>query len=158
MSDGTEVDTLVEQVRAAAAQSTPLVIRGGGSKDFLGRRTMGTTLDVSGVRGIVHYEPTELVITARAGTPLLEVEAALAERGQMLGFEPPHFTANATLGGTLACGLSGPARPFRGSARDFLLGTKLINGMGEPLSFGGEVMKNVAGYDVSRLMCGAYGP
>jgi len=157
MSDGTEVDTLVEQVRAAAAQFTPLVIRGGGSKDFLGRRTMGTTLDVSGLRGIVHYEPTELVITARAGTPLLEVEAALAERSQILGFEPPHFAANATLGGTLACGLSGPARPFRGSARDFLLGTKIINGMGEPLSFGGEVMKNVAGYDVSRLMCGAYG-
>ncbi len=105
----------------------------------------------------MHYEPTELVITARAGTPLIEVEAALADRGQILGFEPPHFAANATLGGTLACGLSGPARPFRGSARDFVLGTKIINGMGEPLSFGGEVMKNVAGYDVSRLMCGAYG-
>ena len=153
----TAVADLVEQVRAAAAHATPLVIRGGGSKDFLGRRTKGTPLDVSGLRGIVHYEPTELVITACAGTPLAEIEAALAERGQMLGFEPPHCGATATLGGTIACGLSGPSRPFRGAARDFVLGTKLINGAGEPLSFGGEVMKNVAGYDVSRLLCGAYG-
>jgi glycolate oxidase FAD binding subunit len=143
--------------RIAAAQGTPLVIRGGGSKVFLGRRTEGETLDVSGLRGIVHYEPTELVITARAGTLLAEIEAALAERGQMLGFEPPHFGPTATLGGTIACGLSGPARPFRGAARDFVLGVKLVNGAGEALHFGGEVMKNVAGYDVSRLMCGAYG-
>jgi len=148
---------LVDQVRAAAARVTPLIIRAGGSKDFLGRQTMGSTLDTSGLRGIVHYEPTELVITARAGTPLVDIETTLAEHGQMLGFEPPHFGPTATLGGTIACGLSGPARPFRGSARDFVLGTKLINGMGERLNFGGEVMKNVAGYDVSRLMCGAYG-
>lgn len=148
---------LVEQVRAAAASATPLVIRAGGSKDFLGRRTTGTTLDVSGLRGIVQYEPTELVITARAGTPLVDIEAALAERNQMLAFEPPQFGPDATLGGTLACGLSGPARPFRGAARDFVLGTKIINGTGEQLRFGGAVMKNVAGYDVSRLMCGAYG-
>ncbi|MBI5039887.1 MAG: glycolate oxidase subunit GlcE [Gammaproteobacteria bacterium] len=153
----TTVNELAERVREAAAHNTPLIIHAGGSKDFLGRRTTGTTLDVSGLRGIVHYEPTELVITARAGTPLAEIESALAERGQMLGFEPPHFGPTATLGGTIACGLSGPARPFRGAARDFVLGTKLINGSGELLSFGGEVMKNVAGYDVSRLMCGAYG-
>ena len=145
------------RVAAAVTQHTPLIIRSGGTKNFLGRRTTGEILDVSHLRGIVHYEPTELIITARAGTPLSEIEAALAERGQMLGFEPPHFGATATLGGTIACGLSGPARPFRGAARDFLLGTKVVNGKGELLRFGGEVMKNVAGYDVSRLMCGAYG-
>ena len=148
---------LCDRVAAAADQGTPLIIRSGGTKDFLGRRTTGELLDVSHLRGIVHYEPTELIITARAGTSLSEVEAALAERGQMLGFEPPHFGTHATLGGTIACGLSGPARPFRGAARDFLLGTKVVNGAGELLRFGGEVMKNVAGYDVSRLMCGAYG-
>jgi len=148
---------IAESIRTAIARKAPLIVRGGGSKDFLGRRIEGDLLDISGLRGIVQYEPTELVITARAGTPLAEVEAALAERGQMLGFEPPHFGSAATLGGTIACGLSGPARPFRGAARDFVLGTKIINGRGEILRFGGEVMKNVAGYDVSRLMCGAYG-
>ncbi|HEY9198250.1 MAG TPA: glycolate oxidase subunit GlcE [Gammaproteobacteria bacterium] len=150
-------EQIAESIRTAAARKTPMLIRGGGSKDFLGRRTEAETLDVSGLRGIVHYEPTELVITARAGTPLSEIETALTERGQMLGFEPPHFGPNATLGGTIACGLSGPARPFRGAARDFVLGAKIVNGTGERLAFGGEVMKNVAGYDVSRLMCGAYG-
>ena len=151
------VQAIVEQVRAAAAQGTPLVIRGGGSKGFIGRHCEGETLDVSGLRGIVQYEPTELVLTARAGTPLAEIEAALAERGQMLGFEPPRYGPAATLGGTIACALSGPARPFRGAARDFVLGTKLVNGRGEAMGFGGEVMKNVAGYDLSRLMCGAHG-
>jgi glycolate oxidase FAD binding subunit len=148
---------IAERIRDAAAQAAPLVVRGGGSKDFLGRHTAGAPLDVSGLRGIMHYEPTELVITAGAGTPLADIEAVLAERGQMLGFEPPHYGPTATLGGTIACGLSGPARPFRGAARDYVLGTKLINGRGEIMHFGGEVMKNVAGYDVSRLMCGAYG-
>ncbi|MFN2310117.1 MAG: glycolate oxidase subunit GlcE [Gammaproteobacteria bacterium] len=148
---------LAERVRDAAAAGTPLEIRAGGSKAFLGRRVEGQRLDVSTVRGVVHYEPTELVISARAGTPLAEIEATLAEHDQMLGFEPPHYGASATLGGTLACGLSGPARPFRGAARDAVLGVKLINGAGERLGFGGEVMKNVAGYDLSRLMCGAHG-
>lgn len=157
MSDTTTTESIIEQVRAAAATKTALVIRAGGSKDFLGRNTQGARLDISAVRGIVQYEPTELVITARAGTPLTVIEAALADRGQMLAFEPPHFGPTATLGGTIACGLSGPARPFRGAARDFVLGMKIVNGTGEQLSFGGEVMKNVAGYDVSRLMCGAYG-
>ena len=157
MSESAATESIIEQVRSAAAAKTALVIRAGGSKDFLGRDTQGTHLDVSAVRGIVQYEPTELVITARAGTPLTAIEAALADRGQMLAFEPPHFGPTATLGGTIACGLSGPARPFRGAARDFVLGMKIINGAGEQLSFGGEVMKNVAGYDVSRLMCGAYG-
>ena len=145
------------RIRSAGQRNAPLVIRGGGSKDFLGRRCEGDILDVTSLRGIVRYEPTELVITARAGTPLSEIESALAQRGQMLGFEPPQYGATATLGGTIACGLSGPARPFCGAARDFVLGVKMINGRGEILTFGGEVMKNVAGYDISRLMCGAYG-
>lgn len=150
-------DNIAEQVRSAAARNTALVIRGGGSKHFLGRPCQGETLDVTGLRGVVHYEPTELVITAQAGTPLNEIEATLRAQGQMLAFEPPHFSPHATLGGTIACGLSGPARPFYGAVRDHLLGTRLVNGRGEILRFGGEVMKNVAGYDVSRLQCGAYG-
>ena len=116
-----------------------------------------TTLNIAPHNGIVDYDPRELVLTARAGTPLREIEAALSEAGQMLAFEPPHWGAGATLGGTIACGLSGPRRPHAGSARDFLLGCELLNGRGERLRFGGRVMKNVAGYDVSRLMAGAYG-
>ncbi len=118
---------------------------------------MGKPLDVSAHRGIVSYEPTELVITARAGTALKEIENALAACGQMLPFEPPYFGESATLGGAVACGLSGPARPYAGSARDFVLGVVCINGKGERLAFGGQVMKNVAGYDISRLMVGAMG-
>jgi glycolate oxidase FAD binding subunit len=108
-------------------------------------------------RGIVHYEPSELIITARAGTPLTEIEAALAAHNQMLPFEPPHFGPTATLGGTIACGISGPRRPYTGAVRDFVLGVRLINGRGDLVKFGGEVMKNVAGFDVSRLMTGALG-
>jgi glycolate oxidase FAD binding subunit len=149
---------LVEQVRAAASAGRVLRIVGGDSKDFLGRATRdGEVLDVGAHRGIVSYEPEELVLTARAGTPLVEIEAALAERGQMLPFEPPHYGPNATLGGTIACNLSGPRRPYVGAARDFVLGVEIINGRGEHLRFGGQVMKNVAGYDISRLMCGALG-
>ena len=150
-------ETLQQQVRNAVGNGTSLKIEGGNSKTFLGRETHGEILDVSGHRGIVEHDPRELVLTARSGTPLKEIEAALAETGQMLAFEPPHFGDNATLGGTIACGLSGPRRPFCGSARDFVLGCKLINGKGEILRFGGQVIKNVAGYDVSRLMVGAYG-
>lgn len=149
--------TLQQQVRRAIECWVPLRIEGGNSKSFLGRETHGEILDVSAHRGIVEYDPRELVLTARSGTPLREVETALAEAGQMLAFEPPHFGDHATLGGTIACGLSGPRRPFCGSARDFVLGCKLINGKGEILRFGGQVIKNVAGYDVSRLMVGAYG-
>ena len=148
---------LQERVVEAAASGTPLAIVGGGSKAFLGRVASGAPLSVAGHRGIVSYEPRELVLTARAGTPLREIEAALAERGQMLPFEPPHFGATATLGGTIACGLSGPRRPYAGSARDHVLGVRLINGRAEQLRFGGEVMKNVAGYDLSRLQAGAFG-
>ncbi len=149
---------MVEQVRSAAADSRPVEIKGGSSKaGLLGRTVTGEALEVGGHRGIVTYDPTELVLTARAGTPLAEVEAALAEHGQALSFEPPHLGAGATLGGTLACNLSGPARPWGGSMRDMVLGVRLINGKGEHLRFGGQVMKNVAGYDVSRLQAGALG-
>ena len=148
---------LADAVKAAAAAHTPLAIRGGGTKRFYTGEPRGEPLDVAGHRGVVSYEPTELVITARAGTPLAEVEATLAEKGQMLGFEPPHFGAAATLGGTIACGLSGPRRPYAGSARDFVLGATIVNGKGEIVRFGGQVMKNVAGYDISRLMVGAFG-
>lgn len=146
-----------DRVRQAAAARTALRIRGGDTKAFYGRTTTGEKLDVSGHRDIVSYEPTELVITARAGTPLDEVEAALAEKGQVLPFEPPHFGKAATLGGAVACGLSGPSRPYSGAVRDLVLGVVCVNGRGERLSFGGQVMKNVAGYDVSRLMVGAMG-
>jgi glycolate oxidase FAD binding subunit len=148
---------LADQVRAAAANATPLCICGGNSKVFYGRMRSGEALDVSGHRGILAYEPTELVITARAGTPLAEIEAALAANNQMLPFEPPHFSSQATLGGMVAAGLSGPRRPWGGSVRDAVLGVKLLNGRGEVLRLGGQVMKNVAGYDVSRLMVGALG-
>jgi glycolate oxidase FAD binding subunit len=144
-------------VMAAAAAHTPLAIRGSGSKHFLTGDIDGAALDVTAHRGIVNYEPSELVLTARAGTPLTEIEAALSAHNQMLAFEPPHYGPAATLGGTIACNLSGPRRPYCGAARDFVLGTRIINGKGEILKFGGQVMKNVAGYDVSRLMAGSYG-
>jgi glycolate oxidase FAD binding subunit len=148
---------LAEAVKMAARNRTPLAIVGNGTKRFYTGEAEGKKLDVTGHVGIVSYEPTELVITARAGTKLADVEAVLSEKGQMLGFEPPHFGDAATLGGTIACGFSGPRRPYAGSARDFVLGAKIINGKGEILKFGGEVMKNVAGYDISRLMVGARG-
>lgn len=144
------------RVRAAAASRTPLRIRGGGSKDFLGGPLSGDLLDMRQCTGIVAYEPTELVITARGGTPLAEIETALAERGQRLAFEPPHF-GEATLGGCVAAGLSGPGRAGAGAVRDFVLGVKLLDGRGEVLNFGGQVMKNVAGYDVSRFVAGSLG-
>ncbi len=148
---------LKEAVAQAADSGTPLYLRGSGSKDFLGGNVNAEALDVTGHRGIVNYEPRELVISARCGTPLQELEEALAQAGQMLPFEPPHFGNDATLGGTVACGLSGPRRPYAGSLRDFLLGCRMLNGTGEDLHFGGEVMKNVAGYDIPRLMAGAQG-
>ena len=146
-----------EVLRQAAADRTPLRIRGGGTKDFYGRPVSGETLATGAYRGIVDYEPSELVVTARAGTPLAELETALAERGQMLAFEPPHFGDGATLGGCVACGLSGPRRAYAGAVRDFVLGVRLLDGRGQDLSFGGRVMKNVAGYDVARLLTGSLG-
>jgi len=157
MLDQDDTDALIEQVTDAVHRKSPLKIGGGNTKVFYGRETSGTVLSTRQHRGIVSYEPNELVLTARAGTPLAEVEKALADNGQMLPFEPPYFGADATLGGTIACNLSGPRRPYAGAARDFVLGTTIINGRAERLRFGGEVMKNVAGYDVSRLMAGSLG-
>jgi glycolate oxidase FAD binding subunit len=148
---------LAERIRAAAAQGTPLRIRGGGTKDFLGERLQGELLETGALRGILNYEPSELVVTVRAGTPLAELEQLLAGAGQSLPFEPPHFGPGATVGGVVAAGLSGPARASVGAVRDYVLGLALVNGRGEPMVFGGQVMKNVAGYDVSRLMAGAMG-
>jgi glycolate oxidase FAD binding subunit len=187
MTDLTE--QLRERVLAAAVDKTPLRIRGGGTKDFYGNQPEGTLLDTTGHAGLVAYEPTELVVTVRAGTRLAELEAALAEKNQMLAFEPPHFSplpggergrgrgdaavdlalspdpspasgrgeTGATVGGCVAAGLSGPRRATAGAVRDYVLGVKLLDGKGEILNFGGQVMKNVAGYDVSRLMAGALG-
>ena len=148
---------ILEQVRDAASSATPLNIEGGGSKRFYGRSSSGATLATGAHNGIIDYTPSELVVSARAGTPLAELETALGEEGQMLAFEPPHFGAHATLGGSIACGLSGPRRPWNGAARDFVLGITCINGKGERLRFGGQVMKNVAGYDLSRTLTGSLG-
>ena len=145
-----------EVIRDAAARRAPLRLRGGGCTDFFGNEPRGAPLDTRGYAGIVDYEPAELVMTARCGTSLSEVEGILEEKGQCLPFEPPHFGA-ATFGGCLAAGLSGPRRASAGAVRDFVLGVKLIDGRGRELDFGGRVMKNVAGYDVSRLATGSLG-
>lgn len=158
MNDGDLTAEIQSQVQQAAATDTPLCIVGGNSKAFYGGDCSASeVLEMTGHSGIIAYEPSELVITVRAGTRLRDIENLLAVHGQMLAFEPPYFGEQATLGGTMACGFSGPRRPFAGSARDFMLGCKIINGYGEILSFGGQVMKNVAGFDVSRLMVGALG-
>jgi glycolate oxidase FAD binding subunit len=156
------MQTLINQyqtiIREAAAYKTALRICGGGTKHFYGHSVTGQNLlDTTAYHGIIAYEPTELVITARAGTRLVDLQAALDRHGQMLAFEPPYFGAAATLGGCVAAGLSGPRRAAAGSVRDFVLGVRLLNGKGEDLSFGGRVMKNVAGYDISRLMVGSMG-
>ncbi|HTS53385.1 MAG TPA: glycolate oxidase subunit GlcE [Burkholderiales bacterium] len=151
------ISELSERIRQAGAQKRSLRIRGGGTKDFYAFKLEGEPLDLSGYRGIVDYEPSELVLTARAGTPLAEIEDALARSGQMLACEPPYFGPNATLGGCVAAGFSGPRRAAAGSVRDFVLGTRVLNGAGQDLRFGGQVMKNVAGFDVSRLMTGSFG-
>jgi glycolate oxidase FAD binding subunit len=147
---------MIEEFRSRILERKPLRIRGGGSKDFYGQERRGDILDTRGHSGIVDYEPTELVITAKCGTPLAEINSALAARRQMLAFEPPAF-GDATIGGVVAAGLSGPRRAAVGAARDFVLGVKILDGEGRLLNFGGQVMKNVAGYDVSRLMCGSLG-
>ena len=146
-----------ERIIEASASGTLLRLRGGGSKDWYGQQLEGEVLDTRAYAGIIDYEPTELVITARCGTPLQEIEAALAARNQMLAFEPPHFGPGATIGGTVACALSGPRRASAGALRDFVLGAVLLDGAGQRLAFGGQVMKNVAGYDVSRLLAGSLG-
>lgn len=163
---GHEIQRLIDRVRAAVADRAPLRIRGGGSKDFYGNALRGDVLETTALRGIVSYEPSELVVTAAAGTPLAELENLLAENRQCLAFEPPHFSHTttdttaataATVGGMVAAGLAGPARASVGAVRDYVLGVQMVNGRGELLTFGGQVMKNVAGYDISRLMVGAMG-
>ena len=148
---------LQHAIEDAVSSKNKLCIAAGNTKYFYGRTPIGDVLDVSEHSGVVNYEPTELVITVRAGTKLTELEALLAEQNQMLAFGPPNFGGSATIGGTVACNFSGPSRPFAGAVRDHVLGCRLINGKAQVLRFGGEVMKNVAGYDVSRLMCGAMG-
>jgi glycolate oxidase FAD binding subunit len=152
-----ELLELRERVLAAKSTGTPLRLRGAGTKDFYGETLMGEELDLSRYRGIVDYEPSELVLSARCGTSLAEVETALAERGQFLAFEPPRLAGDPTLGGVVAAGLSGPRRMQVGAARDFVLGATLLGSDGELRNFGGRVMKNVAGFDVSRLLCGSLG-
>ncbi|GAB2486477.1 glycolate oxidase subunit GlcE [Comamonas humi] len=151
------VSQMQERIRAAHASQTPLRIRGGGTKDFYGVRHGGDALDTRAHAGVVSYEPSELVVTVRSGTPLLELEQLLQQQGQCLPFEPPHFGPGATVGGMVAAGLSGPTRAAVGAVRDYVLGLGMLNGQGEHLVYGGQVMKNVAGYDVSRLMAGSWG-
>ncbi|WP_153161712.1 glycolate oxidase subunit GlcE [Zoogloea sp. 1C4] len=146
-----------ERIRAAAANRQPLCIRGGGTKAFYGGPEVGEPILTDAYRGIVNYAPSELVVTVRAGTPLADLEAALAAENQMLAFEPPHFADGGTVGGCVAAGLAGPRRAAVGGVRDFVLGATLIDGRGDVLRFGGEVMKNVAGYDVSRFLAGSLG-
>jgi glycolate oxidase FAD binding subunit len=151
------IERFSELIREAAAARQPLRIRGGGSKDFYGVALEGKVLDTTGHAGVVDYEPSELVLTVRAGTPLAEVERVLGERGQMLAFEPPRLAPGGTIGGAVASGFSGPRRVAAGSARDFVLGVRMLDAQGRDLSFGGRVMKNVAGYDLSRFVAGSFG-
>ena len=151
------IEQFSDTIHHAAEQHQQLCIRGSGSKDFYGGQSSGAVLDTRAYCGIVSYEPQELVLTARAGTTLEELEKLLSENSQMLPFEPPHFGPAATLGGCIATGLSGPRRAYQGAARDFVLGVRMLDGRSDLLTFGGQVMKNVAGYDVSRLQVGAMG-
>lgn len=155
--DGDLTEELKATVKQALVKKQTLSIVGGDSKSFLQTANADAELDLSGHSGVIAYEPSELYITARTGTSMAEIEALLATHNQMLACEPPHFGEKATLGGTVACGFSGPRRPFGGAVRDHILGVQIINGAGEVLQFGGQVMKNVAGFDVSRLMVGARG-
>jgi glycolate oxidase FAD binding subunit len=153
----TAIASLLDQVKDAVAAKRPLCIRGGNTKQYLGREQQGDPVDLSGYSGVVDYQPSELVITVRAGTTISELQQVLAQENQVLAGEPPEFNGGATVGGTLACNISGPSRPWHGSIRDQVLGVRIINGKAEHLRFGGQVMKNVAGYDVSRLQAGAMG-
>lgn len=157
VATGTDFQSLREQVMEAHQKRRPLRLRGAGTKDFYGERLEGELLELKCHCGIIDYEPSELVLSARCGTPLSQIEQVLSEQGQFLAFEPPAFAGDPTIGGVIAAGLSGPRRMYTGAARDFVLGTRLLGGDGELLHFGGQVMKNVAGFDVSRLLCGSMG-
>ena len=152
-----QINAFREQILNAAKNKTPLSIEGGGTKSWYGNPNQYAKLDTRPYSGILEYQPEELVITACAGTPLKEIEAVLKEKNQVLAFEPPHFGENATFGGAIAAGLAGPGRITVGNFRDFVLGARILDGKGQDLSFGGKVMKNVAGYDVSRLIPGSLG-
>ena len=156
-TSNSSIDLFQEQILAAVKNKTPLSIEGGGTKSWYGNANSYTKLDTRTYSGILEYQPEELVITACAGTPLKEIEAALADKNQVLAFEPPHFGESATFGGAIAAGLAGPGRISAGNLRDFVLGARILDGKGQDLSFGGKVMKNVAGYDVSRLLPGSMG-
>jgi glycolate oxidase FAD binding subunit len=151
------VNAFREQILAAKKNQTPLSIEGGATKNWYGNPNSFAKLSTTTYQGILDYQPEELVITACAGTPLQEIEMALAQRNQVLAFEPPHFGDKATFGSAIAAGLAGPARISTGNLRDFVLGARLLDGRGNDLSFGGKVMKNVAGYDISRLLPGSLG-
>lgn len=156
-SNSAEIDFFREQILAAVKNETLLSIAGGGTKSWYGNSNSYDKLETCTYSGILEYQPEELVITACAGTPLKEIEAALTDKNQMLAFEPPHFGESATFGGAIAAGLAGPGRISAGNLRDFVLGSRILDGKGQDLSFGGKVMKNVAGYDVSRLLPGSMG-
>ena len=151
------IDNWQARIKEAAARKAPLELRGGATKSSMGEVVQGDVIDTRAYSGVVAYEPNELVITARCGTPLSDVENLMRDAGQMLAFEAPYARFGATIGGVVAAGLSGPRRPYAGAVRDFVLGVKIIDGKGDALAFGGQVMKNVAGFDVSRLQCGAWG-
>lgn len=151
------LDEIAARIREASAAGSTLRLLGGGTKSFLVGESQGTALSLAGYRGVIAYQPSELVIEVRAGTPLVEIEDLLAGHGQMLAFEPPRFGPESTVGGAISAGLSGPARPYAGAVRDHVLGVGLLDASGTVLRFGGRVMKNVAGYDVSRLVAGAWG-
>ncbi len=160
MTTSSSEQTLIAHVRHATRHGEPLRLQGHDSKRFYGREVQGQTLSLAEHQGVVDYTPSELVITVKAGTPLRDLHQALAEAGQYLPFDPPEFAdqpATGTIGGAVASGLCGPGRPWLGAVRDFVLGARLLNGQGQVLSFGGQVMKNVAGYDVSRLLAGSLG-
>ncbi|CAM3648092.1 glycolate oxidase subunit GlcE [Polynucleobacter arcticus] len=157
LQSSSAIDLFREQILAASKNKTPLSIQGGGTKSWYGNANTFTKLETRSYSGILEYQPEELVITACAGTPLKEIEAVLAEKNQVLAFEPPHFGDGATFGGAIAAGLAGPGRISAGNLRDFVLGARILDGKGQDLSFGGKVMKNVAGYDVSRLLPGSMG-
>ena len=148
---------ILAQVTEATGQGQPIDIQGGNTKCFFGRSAVGEPLDISAYAGIIEHDPAELVVTTCAGTRVTDLQNALAEHRQMLPFSPPCFGPAGTVGGMVAAGLSGPSRPWSGSVRDYVLGSEIVNGRGEHLKLGGRVMKNVAGYDASRLMTGAMG-
>ncbi|MYB33710.1 MAG: glycolate oxidase subunit GlcE [Gammaproteobacteria bacterium] len=148
---------LREAIDTARQSGNPIAIEGGGTRKFYGREIVGTPLSLSGHHGIVEYSPTELVVTVKAGTTVDSLSQILQDNQQMIGFEPPNCLPDSTIGGSIALGLSGSARPYRGNVQDSILGVRLLTGDGRNMRFGGQVIKNVAGFDISRLVVGSLG-